>query len=215
VSAAARRVGAARTVRAVGVALALLASTATGAACGLGANDEPQPLARDDVPPDLLNEHSSEPTAVNSGVETTEVTVYFLQSDEDGGRRMVPLARQVPVPGDAESRIQALITQPPDEDERADGISTAVPADASILSRPVHTDDGVLVVNLSDNFYDLQGDSSRHAFAQVVFTATEVPQVDRVRFELRGNTFPPVDGDGQTRRGAVGRDAYRSLLSDE
>jgi spore germination protein GerM len=194
-------------------ALALLAGALTG--CGLGANDEPQPLARDNIPSDLLDEHASDPTVVDSGVDTTVVTVYFIQTDDDGGRGLVPLARRVPVPGNAESRIQALITQPPDEPERAEGVSTAVPADASILSRPEHTDDGVLVVNLSENFYDLQGDASRHAFAQVVFTATEVPRVERVRFELRGEPFRPVDGDGQTRSGAVGRNAYRNLLPDE
>lgn len=194
-----------------GLATALALLTATG--CGLSANDEPQPLARDDLPSDLLDEDTT-PTAVTGDLATTEVTVYFMQTDEEGGRRLVPRPRQVPAPGDAESRLQALLTQPPDEAERAQGISTAVPEDVSILSRPEHTNDGVLVVNLSESFYALQGDSSRNAFAQVVFTATEVPRVDAVRFELEGRMAEALDGDGEARRDAVDRDAYRSLTAE-
>lgn len=196
-------------------ALVLVAVLGTSTGCGLSANDEPQPLARDNVPADLLDEGADEPPLVAGDVTTTEVTVYFVQTDEAGRRRLVARPRNIPAPGDAESRLQALITQPPDESERADGISTAVPEDVSILSRPEHTEDGVLVVNLSENFYDLQGDSSRNAFAQVVFTATEVPRVRAVRFEQGGRTFEALDGEGRSRRGPVDRAAYRSLTSDE
>jgi spore germination protein GerM len=200
-------------VRALGRAAALalvLVALMAASGCGLGANDDPQPLDRDNVPRGALDE--GEEAQLPSG-DTTEVTVYFFQTDESGTSRLVPRAREVLWPADAETRIQALLTQPPDDVEQTDGISTFVPEDASILSRP-RLQGGVLVVNLSENFYNLQGDSSRNAFAQLVYTATEVPGVTAVRFQQDGRTFEALDGDGRARTGPVGRDAYRNLASD-
>lgn len=200
-----------RPARLVG-ALAMVVLVIAGG-CGLGANDEPQPLDRENVPPAALDD-DTQTTAADEGVQTVAVTVYFVQTDSSGTPQLVSRGRRVPSPDNPEARLRALITQPPNQGERADGISTYVPEDASILSRPETTDEGVLVVNLSDNFYELQGEASRNAFAQVVFTATEFPGVESVRFQLAGEPFDALDGEGQSRRSPVDRDAYRNLVSD-
>jgi spore germination protein GerM len=111
--------------------------------------------------------------------------------------------------------LEALIEQPPNEAERTDGIATRVPDNARVDGRPERTETGVLEVNLSENFYDLQGEASRLAFAQVVFTATGLDGVSSVRFLVNGRPAGVVDGDGQSRDGPVDRTAYRSLQSDE
>lgn len=206
-----RRSGAGWLTRLATLALAAIVAAVT-AGCGLGANDEPQPLDQENVPSSAGERGTRAPTG--EGVQTVDVTVWFIQTDSSGTPHLVSRGRRVPSPDNPEARLHALIAQPPNQVERAEGISTYVPEDASIVNRPETTNGGVLVVDLSDNFYNLQGEASRNAFAQVVFTATEFPGVDSVRFELSGEPFQALDGEGQSQRGPVDRDAYRNLVSD-
>jgi spore germination protein GerM len=204
--------------RRAAVLVALLACV-VAPGCGLTTNDEPEQLAQEDVPDDLLDpagtSEQPEPPVVGEEVSTDTVTVYFLRADDSDAFVMVPVQRQVASPVTAARTLEALIQLPPDQFERDDGIATRVPEDARVVGRPERTDAGVLEVNLSENFYDLQGEASRLAFAQVVFTATEIDGVSSVRFLVNGRNAGVVDGDGQSRSGPVDRDAYRSLESDE
>jgi spore germination protein GerM len=205
--------------RRAAVLVALLACVVAPAGCGLTTNDEPEQLAQEDVPDDLLDPAGTsdqpEPPVVGEEVSTDTATVYFLRADDSGAFVVVPVQRQVASPVTAARRLEALIQLPPDQFERDDGIATRVPEDARVVGRPESTEGGVLEVNLSENFYDLQGEASRLAFAQVVYTATEIDGVSAVRFLVNGRNAGVVDGDGQSRSGPVDRGAYRSLESDE
>jgi spore germination protein GerM len=148
-------------------------------------------------------------------VGTEEAAVYFLRSDQTGvsyyleSRPRLVEDREVPV-----QVLQALIQQAPNGLERVDGITTFVPDEARLLGRPRLRGD-VLEVNLSESFYDLQGDSSRYAFAQVVYTVTEIDGINEVRFLNEGRSFEVVDGAGQSRDRPVDREDYRNLEADE
>ena len=193
------------------VALLVLLVAAIAGGCGLSTNDKPETI-KDNVPPDLLDTETATPdTPIGS---TESVKVWFLRTDRLGDTRLVERERLVPRPATQVSVLESLIQDPPTDVERTGGISTAIPEDVTLAGQPrlrSSEGDGVLTVALSDDFYDLQGETARNAFAQIVFTATELPGVDKVQFERDGEVFNAVDGDGQSRRDPLSRDSYDKL----
>jgi hypothetical protein len=190
-------------------ALALLVAAAVTGGCGLSTNDEPETI-RDNVPPDLLDE--AESASPGEATEDTETAfVWFLNTDSETDTYLVRAERQVPRPATQTNVLETLITEPPSEMERLDGISTDVPEDVTLTATPRQTSGGVLIVDLSEDFYELQGETARNAFAQIVFTATGLPGVDEVQFQRDGEVFNAVDGDGQSRRDPLGRNDFDKL----
>jgi len=197
--------------RAAGAVSVLVVVAALGA-CGLSTNDEPETI-KDNVPPDLLDTEAATPdNPTGESTETETVEVWFLTTDASGDTRVVKRPRQVPRPATQIQVLETLITEPPTGFERAGGITTDIPEDVTVTDTPrLRSDDGVLIVNLSDAFYDLQGETARNAFAQVVFTATELPNVTSVQFERDGEVFNAVDGEGQSSREPLGRRSFAKL----
>jgi spore germination protein GerM len=186
--------------------LVLLVALAAG--CGLSTNDEPETI-KDNVPPDLLDTESATPDTTATNTES--VTVWFLRPDDQGDTRLSKRERQVPLPATQVSVLESLIQDPPNGVERSLGYTTAIPEDVTVTEQPQQRSDGVLTVNLSDDFYDLQGESARNAFAQIVFTATELTGVDSVQFERDGEVFNAVDGEGQSTSAPLSRSSYDEL----
>jgi spore germination protein GerM len=203
-------------VRAAATPAVLLVLAAVGA-CGLSTNDEPETI-RDNVPPDLLDTEAGAQaggTTSTEPAETETVEIWFLETDELGNTQVVMRPRQVPRPATPIQVLETLITEPPTELERLRGISTDIPEDVTVTDTPrLRSDDGVLIVNLSDEFYDLQGETARNAFAQIVYTATELPNVSRVQFERDGEVFNAVDGEGQSSREPLGQAAFANLAPE-
>jgi spore germination protein GerM len=90
-------------------------------------------------------QRETEPAAGNDAKPTIETTVYFLTADRtalQGVRRSIP--RRSPY---ALQALNALVAGPTDE-ERKQGLATAIPAEAKLVSFRIraHTD---AVVNLS------------------------------------------------------------------
>lgn len=196
------------------IALAAVAATAAvvGSACGVSTNDEPQPIARENVPSELLETDvaSGEEDALDAG-NLEVVPVWFLLDDGEA-IQLHAVERGVPWPAQAAARIDALLDPAgPTEDERREGITTAVPTDARLTALPTQ-DGSVLEVGLSDDFYELRGESAERAVAQLVFTATEIPTVEAVRFvDQDGQRIEVPDDDGQSRDEPVGREDYENL----
>lgn len=200
-------------LRAAAVLVVLLVAASTSG-CGLTTNDKPETI-KDSVPPDLLDTESAAPGSEDGDADPTEVyetvRVYFLNLDDLDEAHVYAQTRQVPRPATQVKVLETLITDPPTELERLNGVSTDVPEDARLNDTPRLDSDGVLTVDLSDDFYELQGETARNAFAQVVFTATELTGVEAVQFLRDGEVFNAVDGDGQSRRDPLGRAAYFNL----
>jgi spore germination protein GerM len=138
------------------------------------------------------------------------VDAWYLRTTEDR-TTLQPVQRRVTPPATAAARLEALLAGPTTQENGA-GISTAIPSGTTLSERPREVGN-VLTVSLSRQFYDdLRGESARNAFAQVVFTATEIAGVDSVQFVLDREPFPAIDGQREQRNGPLGRDDYQSLL---
>ncbi|MEU6849417.1 Gmad2 immunoglobulin-like domain-containing protein [Actinacidiphila alni] len=130
--------------------------------------------------------------------------VYFLHSG-----KLSPAPRSVSPPSTAASALRALLAGP-DGYERAHGRSTAIPSGTTLRSIAVRAH--VATVDLSGRYDDGGGSASMKArLAQVVFTATRFPGIDKVRFELDGTPVTALGGEGVVLNHPVGRADFEDV----
>ncbi len=186
-----------------------LASIVLLGGCGLAANSEPQAIAPENLPPGLLDPNPTSSSTLPESPGTTSVAVYFLTSD---GERLVATEREVPDANSPGARIAALFLGPPTEEESPDDLDTSIPQGTVLASPPVlDVDQQLLTIDLSQEIFDIQGPASARAFAQIVWTVTELDGVRQVRFLVGGLASPAPDAEGVEKEGPVSRTDYSSL----
>lgn len=164
------------------VAVAALALTS----CGVPTDEAPQALPRQNVPFHLLN-----PPNAAQGTSTTgkvPVQIYLVR-----GTALFPVSRLSSPPGSLQHVLDALLTGPT-TDEVAAGLRTAIGQQITLRSAGLAY--GLAVVDLSSNFGQIVGHEQILAVAQIVFTATALPGVTAVDFELDGKPVPVPTGEG-------------------
>ena len=191
------------------VLLVLLAMLALVAGCGITANDGPEAIAPENLPPDLLNPNPGSSTTVLQSGGTSTVSVFFIErvSDRD---RLAEVLREVDdatLPG---PRLAALLAQPT-EAEAAQGLTTSIPADTVLLDATLEDATNELVVNLSDGFFSIEGEELVKAFAQIVWTVTELENVQQVRFLVDGRAVRAQNAAGVEQEGAVTPADYATM----
>lgn len=196
-----RRRGATRLVLA-GLPALLLAS------CGVPADGDPQVIAADNLPPDLVDPSQSTTTTLPPA-QTVPITVYLLRQTS-GGTQLVPVEREVTDPTEPGQRIEAVLDAQPTAQEEARGLSSAIPPDVELLEAPLNRDDRVLSIDLSGEFFAIQGPLLSNAFAQIVYTAAELDGVRSVRFRVDGRPQQAIDDEG-AQQSSVDTSDYRSL----
>jgi len=157
-------------------------------ACGIPLDEEPQVIAREDLP-QVLQPGTSTTTTLPDRL-TEDVTI-FLVDPGDGEAILVPVTRQVAVV-DGGGEIATLIlgqllAGPTSEEQLEANLTSALipsgdqPISVVELDRPAQNQ---LVVVLSDA-PAIEGSDRTVGFAQLVFTLTELSTVDQVRFAVR------------------------------
>jgi spore germination protein GerM len=180
--------------------------------CGLSANREPQAIPPENLPPGLLDPNPSSSTTLPESGATTTITVYFLARDGDT-TLLAPVEREVKtteasMPG---ARIAPLFAQPTPEEQDL-GFTTSIPADTKLLRAPSPAKEGDdLVIDLSSELFSVQGQELANAFAQIVWTVSEIDGVSGVRFLRDGVEIAALDAEGTEQQGAVTTADYRSL----
>ena len=180
------------------LALAVLAS-----ACGVPTDASPNRLAASDLPASLTSTPTTTPGARHPVGALAQV--YFVDADQ-----LVARSRLVPGPRDVTGALGSLLDGPT-LPEAVRGISTDVSAGTTVLA--VHVDRGHAVIDLSAEFADTGGPDQILAIAQVVYTATAVPPVTSVSFELSDQPVSVPAGNGTLVVGPVNREDYASLLA--
>jgi hypothetical protein len=118
------------------------------------------------------------------------ITVYFL--DDNGSA--IGVKRTVGTREVAAAAVQALIGGPTNG-EAAEGLTGAFPAESLLLG--VNIADGTATVDMSREF-EAGGGSALilGRLAQLVYTLTEFPSIDRVRLLLDGQSVETFSGEG-------------------
>lgn len=179
------------------------------AGCGLSEHAAPQPIAPENLPPDLLDPNPGSSTTLPESAGTTSVTVYYLMQDGDG-ERLAEVEREVTDADDPSERIGVVLSVPT-EDEAQDGLTTSIPADTFLIDTEFNAEDDELVVDLSDELFSIQGEEQAKAFAQIVYTVSEIEGIRQVRFLVDGEEIRARTAEGVETDGPVTRADYRSL----
>lgn len=158
--------------------------------CGIQNDDEPRSID-DSNRPDFVANTSNAPIS-SSGSDR----IYLLApSTQTEGNRLRAAARDV---GDsARQRLQSLFS-PLSVTESIDRLTTAIP-DGLQLNSAVLRSDGTLAVDVTDELLSLSINALIDAVAQIVFTASEVSEVQQIELLVNGRArqWPASDGELQ------------------
>ena len=163
-------------------------------ACGVGAQRSPESI---EVP----RSAAPAPGAV-SGPGGPEVTVFLVR-----GEQLEPVLR----PGRSADVATALtlLVSGPLPTEVAGGLRTALAPQALEVSREA-PDEVTVEVAVTRDFTSVTGVDQLLAVAQVVWTVTQLPGIERVRFVAQGQPLEVPTDEGLSDQ-PVGRNDYRSV----
>ena len=162
-------------------------------ACGVQNDAKPHPLASEDVPFDLLAPATSVGSA-QAGEDDVTGTVWLV---DNAGLLARGSHRPVQAPVTVEKIVTALL-QPVTDAEASAGLRSNIVSGTRLLGVDGPTD-GLVTLDLSGEFLTVSRELQRLALAQVTFTVTGLPNVDRVLFKFDGNPAEvPGRGDELT-----------------
>jgi spore germination protein GerM len=172
------------------------------ASCSPGGQDRPDAIADRDVPFQLLDTTSTTTIEPSASTAST-LSLYFVLDD-----RLVSVSRQATDSPGADGLLRSLLDGPTG-DEASFGVTTAIPSGTRVSG--VDRSGGALVVELSSDLATTDN-TSVLAVGQLVLTASGLPGVERVRFEIDGKPVQVPKGDGTLASGAVTPQDYQELL---
>jgi germination protein M len=151
--------------------------------------------------------------ATTSGTEPTGTvpTLLSLEVWFTRGNELVAVRRtHRPTPRVATAAIEALLAGPTAQ-EQASGLDSAVPGGTRLLGIAIRG--GVATVDLTSEYQSGGGSRSMQTrLGQVVYTLTQFPTVQKVRFRLDGTPVNVFSSEGIVLDHPVGRADYADLL---
>jgi hypothetical protein len=191
----------------------LAAVAALGAACG----GEDGPVAAGTLPPPQDPGGSTAPAGTTGGgggggggeetpAATTSLEVWFTR-----GEGLHPAMRDVPQTRSVGRAALEQLLGGPTAAERRDEVGSQVPPGTRLLGLDIG--DGIATVDLSGEYESGGGTlSMTMRLAQVVYTLTQFPTVDGVRFRLDGAPVNVFSGEGIVIEEPLRRADYDELL---
>ena len=181
--------------------------------CGIPTDDSPRAISRENVPDDVADD-TTEPTASQS---TVGAPIYLVQSPDDP--RLVAVERRVPAGSspaagpDPAAVLETLLTATANPEEQAGGITNLIPQDTRLASQP-ELARGTLVVDLTNEIFEIEGENQRAAFGQIVCTANRLDGVHFVRFLVNGEPTEIQVDSGATGGPVTCADDYERLQAE-
>lgn len=174
--------------------LAVVTALALASGCG-GGDEQASPTPAPTPTASSTQTPTPTPTAVPV---VSDVAAYFVKDEKMAAARRAASGTAV-----AQAAVRGLLLGPT-VDERAAGMSTAVPAGTTLLSLDIAG--GVAVVDLNGRFASGGGSFSMGArMAQLVTTLTQFPSVAKVRLWLDGKPAQTLGGEGLIVDHPIGR----------
>jgi hypothetical protein len=141
------------------------------------------------------------PTSTTSARQVA-VQVYFARDE-----KVATAGRWVVAPAVARGALEALLDGP-DSFERGLGMQSAIPNGTTL--RGVDISGGMATVDFTKRFESGGGSLSMTLrVAQVVFTVTQFPTVERVTIHIDGEAVPALGGEGVPARNLTRADVQR------
>jgi spore germination protein GerM len=185
------------------VVVAVLAASWLGAGCGVPTDRGVEVADPESVPFGLL-EPDPETNVAPDPRAASAIDVFFFHAGE---QRLIPVTRRVDS-GDTATVIQELEAGP-SAAESSLGLQSSL-IDVEVVDG-VSVEGGVATVDLLASFTDLSGAEQLTAVAQLVFSLTDRPGVDRVAFTLDGEAVEVRRADGTSTSEPLDRDDFASM----
>lgn len=196
--------------RAPFLALAVGLSGAVAAGCGIPQDDGPQLIAKESLP--VL-----EPSTTRPSAETRPAFIFFVRTrtGETSQDVLDRVSVRVPASSDVAAfprSVLEVLVKGPSAEQTDQNLTTDIPPSATIREARIDSNDpSTLVVNI-ENLGRVEGDKQTVAAAQIVFTATELPGILKVRFLVDGQEAAINTERGNAEKGeAIGRDLFPRL----
>jgi hypothetical protein len=168
-------------VRAGSMAVLVVCAVIGLSACGVPVDKQPAALSRHGIPFNLLAPTQST-TTTSTEPSPVAVPVEIFLIGPNG--HLSAVARTVSVsPPDLATVLRVLVAGPTDT-ESAAGLQSAVTTQTTVLGANIAA--GTATVNLGGTFGQIVGPQEIEAVSQVVFTASALPGVTGVTFQLMG-----------------------------
>jgi germination protein M len=169
------------------------------------ATQQPAPATATPAPAATPTTAGPAPTATPATPDLLTLSVYFIRDEKIGtAHRQIPRTQQV-----AAAAMNELLDGPTAQEQEA-GLETTIPEGTTLNG--VTIANGVATVDLSGDYEEGGGSFSMSArLAQVVYTLTQFPTVDRVLFELDGEPVEVFSGEGLVLDGPLGRADFEEL----
>jgi spore germination protein GerM len=136
----------------------------------------------------VVTETTAAPTT--AAPTPVDVKVYMLRDE-----RLVIAHRDVHGPAVMRAALDELLAGPTDDERDGAGLLSSVPIGTEL--RDLNLVDGLATIDLSSEFESGGGSLSMMSrIAQIVFTATQFENVDRVEFWLDGAPVESIGGEG-------------------
>lgn len=187
---------------ALALALALMATLVAGG-CSVPTDDEPRAITAEST--------TTQPPPASSRPSGNVATIYLSTPADSTTTEVTPLVavtRNLDAPP-TPSETLAVLFDGPTEEEQERGLVSLIPPHTGLESVSLGQG-GRLTLDLTMEWSLLQGPDELAAYAQVVLTATDLPQVNSVRFQVEGESIPEVPTDDEPKT-QVTADDYREL----
>jgi spore germination protein GerM len=194
------------TTAAVVLALALV-----GAACGIPTDHTARPIDQEALPAALAPQTTTS-LALAAGTEPVRI---FLVRNDGSTAALAAVTMGIPDPKTPSDRISAvmklLISEQPAASGATRNMTNTVPSSMRVLD--IKIDGHVLNLDVS-NLDNVESTQQRLAFAQMVYTVTDLPGIDAVRFWINHREAQvPLDQSTSSLGQAINRGDYSQLQS--
>jgi germination protein M len=144
--------------------------------------------------------------------QPTTISVYYLRAATRGDKLGAAHREMNATTIDraAKAAMRELI-QGPTKAEREAGLKSDLPKKTEVLGIELDEATKRATVNLSPDFAPEGKDLDVAHLAQVVFTLTQFPNVERVAITIEGKPLDLLDGDGKPLAGPAARTDYERL----
>ena len=170
--------------------LTALAVMLLAAGCGVQGDGAPRSLAPDAVPDELLAPKTSTAPA-DEPDGGTEVTVYLV----DNRDLLRPVPRTLPSPALITDVLGSLLDGATDE-EADEGLRSEIPSGTTVNGID-RLDRDVIAIDLSEEFAETTADGELLAQAQIVYTVSQLPNVEGVLFLVDGRPREGADDEAK------------------
>ncbi len=148
-------------------------------------------------------------TAAKAGIRTRKARIYFVAVDTGGGTTLKEVTRTVEyTDAPLTSTLHVLLKGPTSAEGKA-GLLTAIPAESRLIQVTVR--DGIAFLDFSESFrFNALGEEGLQAqLKQIVWSATEFPNLSRVQFLIDGKKVKYLGPEGTYIGEPLSRQSFR------